>query len=348
MYSDSRSPSFINPAELDAYLANGWYRMHETIFTTHFLNHQDELRSAIWLRNRLDDFNTESYTFLKLEKRTKNFKSEFGPLYITEAHEVLFRNYRKHQFDDENDSLNRSLCGSSGEAPFDSYMLNLYDGRKLIACGIYDWGFNSVAGIVSFYDEAYSKYSLGKYLIYKKINYAKSRGMTYFYPGYFMPGVSRFDYKLSIGSECLEYLELSSSSWMPIEMYDHSKNPLVQLSNALESLKAKLKNLNIFCRIYRLSVFDIGLVIPGLEGTIDSPLYLWTEFKIFGKREVVVVYNIATQHFILYHTDPVEDGFYQSSDDNYDSCVAFLEFTPIGFSSGSVDILAAELKAMRD
>ena len=97
-----------------------------------------------------------------------------------------------------------------------------------------------------------------------------------------------------------------------------------------------------------MSVFDIGLVIPGLEGTIDSPLYLWTEFKIFGKREVVVVYNIATQHFILYHTDPVEDEFYQSSDDNYDSCVAFLEFTPIGFSSGSVDILAAELKAMRD
>ena len=348
MYSDSRCPSYINPAELDAYLARGWYRMHETIFTTHFLNHNERLRSAVWLRNRLLNFNTNSVTFQKLEKRNKRFREEFSPLYITESHENLFRKYRKSLFNDENDSLERSLFGGGSDAPFDSYMLNIYENKKLIACGIYDWGFSSVAGIVSFYDMDYSKFSLGKYLIYRKINYAKLRGMSFFYPGYFMPGVPKFDYKLSIGTECLEYLELSSGTWQSISEYTPDKDPLFQLQSALYSLLVKLRKLAIRAEVFHLAVFDLGLVIPGIDWAIDSPFYLWTEIKIFGNREVVVIYEISTAQYHLYHTDPVTDEYYQTNNEGILICTAFLEFIPIGFSSGNLDELIAELKTMND
>ena len=315
MYSESRSPSYINPAELDAYLANGWYRMHETIFTAHFLTHQNELRTAIWLRNRLSDFNNQSTTFQKLAKRNRQFRVEFTPLQITKAHEKLFQEYRKAQFEDENDSLQRSLFGNNNnEAPYDSYMINLYDGRILIGSGVYDKGYASMAGIVSFYNVNYSKYSLGKYLIYLKMNQAKNWGLTFFYPGYFMPGVPRFDYKLSIGSECLEYLELSTFSWKSIHEFDDTKNPLRQLFQALKLLQQKLNDTGLNARILKLAVFDIGLIMPGIDGCMDSPVYLWTGLKIFGKREVVVVYSIQSAQYILFHTDPVEEDFYHHLD----------------------------------
>ena len=80
---------------------------------------------------------------------------------------------------------------------YNTHEINLFDGEKLIAVGYFDIGTRSAAGISSFYDPSYKKYSLGKYLIYLKMEYCQKMGFEYFYPGYFVPGYKAFDYKLS-------------------------------------------------------------------------------------------------------------------------------------------------------
>ena len=99
---------------------------------------------------------------------------------------------------------------------FNSWVMNLYDEDKLIGVGVFDIGKKSAAGVVSFYDPDYKSHSIGRYLIYKKIEYCKQRRLDFFYPGYFVKGIKAFDYKLEIGKDCLEYFDMSRRLWKPI------------------------------------------------------------------------------------------------------------------------------------
>ena len=44
-------------------------------------------------------------------------------------------------------------------------------------------------------------------------------GFNYFYPGYFIPGHSHLDYKLDIGTHCLEFFNPEDTLWYPISDY---------------------------------------------------------------------------------------------------------------------------------
>ncbi len=97
--------------------------------------------------------------------------------------------------------------------------INIYDNGNLIGAGVFDLGKKSAAGISSFYDPDYKKFSIGRYLIYKKIAYCKKNGYDFFYPGYFVPGIKAFDYKLEIGKESLEFYDMNNDEWKPISCY---------------------------------------------------------------------------------------------------------------------------------
>ena len=55
MLAQVHFPQSLSGEELDRYLAEGWFRMGQTIFTTNFLNFKQKFYSAIWLRIRLDE-----------------------------------------------------------------------------------------------------------------------------------------------------------------------------------------------------------------------------------------------------------------------------------------------------
>jgi arginine-tRNA-protein transferase len=153
--------------------------------------------------------------------------------------------------------------------------ISLFDDGKLIAVGYFDLGEKSAAGISSFYDPAYKKYSLGKYLIYLKIEYCKKLGLDYFYPGYFVPGYPLFDYKLDIGKSALEYLEFTSSKWRSIVEFSKALTPLQQMLDKLDVLQRLLWQNGVESKILKYEFFDANL-IPELEGIVlfDFPVFL--------------------------------------------------------------------------
>ncbi len=215
MIQDFRFPIQIEPEELDRYLARGWYRMRQSIFTTDFIERDGECFKTIWLRNRLKIYKAGS-TFRKLENRNKNFRLEIIPFQFSDNYESLFQKYRSSLPDGRATSLHGFLFGDSPFIIFNSLAINLYHGIKLIGTGVFDIGKKSAAGISSFYDPGYQKYSIGRYLIYKKIEYCQQNGYDYFYPGYFVPGLKAFDYKLEIGKDSLEFFDMGINMWKPI------------------------------------------------------------------------------------------------------------------------------------
>ena len=205
----------IEPAELDGLLALGWFRLGQTIFTTDTLNFNDKEYEAIWLRVDLWDFQPDK-KYKALIKKNSAFKTEIKKAIITPQHEVLFACYKESISFQSAPSLQWLLYGDSTRNVYNTYMINLYDGNKMIGTGFFDLGNTSAAGICAVYDPAYKKYSLGKYVIYEKILYCKHENFKYFYPGYFVPGYAMFDYKLEIGKPAIEYFDTGIKEWLPL------------------------------------------------------------------------------------------------------------------------------------
>ena len=212
MIQDFKFPLRIEPDELDEYLARGWYRMGQFVFTTDFVERDGVYYKTIWLRNRLKKYKS-STTFQKLEKRNKEFEKEIIPFNYNDRYELLFQKYRSSLPPGRAGDLHSFLIGDSPYLIFNSYVINLYDNGILIGSGVFDLGKKSAAGISSFYDPAYKKCSIGKYLIYKKIEYCQQKQFDFFYPGYFVPGLKAFDYKLKIGKESLEFYDMDKDQW---------------------------------------------------------------------------------------------------------------------------------------
>lgn len=215
MFQDFKFPLKIIPEELDNYLAAGWYRMGQCIFTTDFIEREEEYFQTIWLRNRLKNYQP-SISIKKLERRNKRFEIEICPFNYSNNYESLFQKYRSALPPGRAIDLYSFLMGDSLKIVFNSWVINLYDNNQLIGAGVFDLGKKSAAGISCFYDPDYKSYSIGRYLIYKKIAYCKQKCYDFFYPGYFVPGIKAFDYKLEIGKESLEFFDMNKSLWKPL------------------------------------------------------------------------------------------------------------------------------------
>ena len=299
MFASVHDPEILSPPELDAYLAQGWFRMGPTIFTTNFLSFKDNLYSAIWLRVVLGDFKGGK-TQAKLFKANSLFTTRIQRATITDEKEQLFARYKASVPFEASASLQHLLFGKSYTTVYDTYEVNVIHEGKLIAVGYFDLGKESAMGISSFYHPDFKKYSLGKYLIYLKMVYCQQLGMRYFYPGYFVPGYAFFDYKLSIGRDALEYLQFERDQWFPIAKFSADGTPLQVMQQNLTKLKDALLGTGISARITRYEFFDANL-IPDLAGArlFDFPLFLIYPGSVREATVQGVVFDVREHRFHL-------------------------------------------------
>jgi arginyl-tRNA--protein-N-Asp/Glu arginylyltransferase len=267
-------PQSASDQTLDDYLEKGWFRMGQTIFTTNFLNFRDQFYSAIWLRIRLEKF-YEDRQFRHLEKLNAHFRVNIQKAEITKEKEELFAKYRSTVTFEASHSLTQLLLGTVTRNVFESYEVTVRDDGKLIACGFFDLGKTSAAGITSFYDPGYRKHSLGKFVIYQKIKHCFVSGLKYFYPGYFVPGYPRFDYKLKIQNKALEFFKLGSQSWFTVDKFDARGAPLTEMVEKLGVLCEVFANSGIKTEVFYYDYFDANLVhsLSHLE-LLDFPIFL--------------------------------------------------------------------------
>lgn len=220
MFETIEYPQVLTGEELDAYLARGWYRMGQSIYTTDYVMFEHRVYRTIWLRHILKNY-SGGKSFDKLRKRNRHFDVEFKEAEITPEQEALFQKYRKAMPFEPAPSLNQLLNGYVFD-PADIYatfQICIYDESKLIACTYFDIGNTSAEGISAFYDPDYTANSLGRYLIYLQIDLCCLLGFTHYYPGYFVPGYAHLDYKLAIGKSSLEYYHKKDMNWYPMSEY---------------------------------------------------------------------------------------------------------------------------------
>ena len=276
-FAHRHQPGLLEPAQLDDYWAHGWFRMRQNVFTTHFLEFDSVFHSAIWLRVPLAAWEDDR-AFVRLRKQNRRFSAFFrrcepGPPSL--ELEALFQRYRATLDFEVSPTLNALLLGRKRTSIYSSWQIELYDGERLVGSGIFDLGGQAAAGITSFADPDYDKFSLGKYLIYLKMQWCRERGLQWFYPGYYAPGNSHFDYKLHLGAAALEYLDMGSGRWQVLSRERLPVPPLELMQVKLRELQQVLQTQGIPLEVQHYLHLDINLN-PQLQGMslFDFPVFL--------------------------------------------------------------------------
>jgi arginyl-tRNA--protein-N-Asp/Glu arginylyltransferase len=225
IYYEHFFPETVSPQLLDAFLSKGWYRIHQMLITTDLIAKDDEFFAVFWLRYRMQHYK-HSKKSKKLLQACTQFSSSIEPLQFTDELEELFTNYRQQLDFDMSDSAWAYLMGDRTENVFNTQLLTLRYNGQLIAAGCYDEADTSLMGLLSIYDPAFKKYSLGKVLLLLKLEEAMRLEKTYFYPGYISLHTPKFDYKLFPDVEATEVYNRLLDEWQPYggtnlqQMYD--------------------------------------------------------------------------------------------------------------------------------
>jgi len=217
------SPDYIVPGEngfkgslLDDFLAAGFYRMLHMLFTTHYteLDNESERLPVFWLRTQVKKIQ-ENKTALAIRKSCNAFTVEYKKAAITREIEALYSLYHSHINFTPAPSCEACIHDNRLKNPFDSWMIEVRDGGTLVAVGYFDRGKNAITGILNFYHPGYKKYSPGKYLMLKKIDYALENDIAWYYTGYISTAITKFDYKLFPDTAAIEVYLPVERNWVP-------------------------------------------------------------------------------------------------------------------------------------
>ena len=142
---------------------------------------------------------------------------------ITPEFEDLFTLYKEHvEFELSENSTEYEILDIIGN-PFDSKMIEVRDGSKLIAVGLFDIGKDAIMGIRNIYHPDYHKLSLGKYLMLQKIDYARANQMKYYYTGYISTSSTKYDYKVFPDATAIEVFMPFEKEWKPFSLKDKNE-----------------------------------------------------------------------------------------------------------------------------
>jgi hypothetical protein len=199
---------------LDFYLGQGYYRMQQDLFTCQFVPFERRIYTAHWLRLVLArvEWGPEQRRLLR---RNARFAATVRPFRPRFEYEELYARYRQAISFDAAPTVDEVLLGGAAHNVFNTQVIELREGQRLVAVGVFDRGERSLAGILNFYDPEYRQYSLGKYLLLLKANHARHLALDYYYPGYVLHDYPKFDYKLFPSLVATEVFDSIRGHWYP-------------------------------------------------------------------------------------------------------------------------------------
>jgi leucyl-tRNA---protein transferase len=209
-------------ASLDNLLSQGYFRMLDEMFTTQSIamgkyGNSPMMEPVFWLRTVLPQIK-EKKAAKELRKKCAAFSFTIKDAAITSEFEELFKKYKsfvKFELLEITDEYDLSANTAN---PFDSKMIEVRDGAKLIAVGLFDLGNESIMGIRNIYHPEYHKFSLGKFLMLQKIDYAIINGIKYYYTGYIGTSNTKFDYKVFPDEAAVEVYMPFEKEWTPFSL----------------------------------------------------------------------------------------------------------------------------------
>ncbi|MCI5080745.1 MAG: arginine-tRNA-protein transferase [Saprospiraceae bacterium] len=305
MFAEKHYPEILMPEELDSYLEKGWYRMGQTIFTTHFLCFGDQFYSAVWVRLPIQGYAFRKSARKLIRKSLRQFRVEIRQGRIDVEKERLYRKYKGNFQGIIAPTLRDSLLDGEDYNIYNTQEVSIYDGNRLIGCSFFDLGADSAASIIGIYDPDYHAHSLGYLTMLLEITFCMERGLAFYYPGYVVPGYQRFDYKLRIGD--VEYFDLKNNGWLPYKDLKEEEIPLERIRGQLHLLQKQLKKDGFKPKTYYYPLFEANLFGFWRAQYFDHPMMLLINADTHQNSFLIAVYNLEADSFQLLQCSIFDD-----------------------------------------
>ena len=292
----------ITPQRLDDYLAEGWFRRGQNIFTTRYLRNNGRFHEATWLRHRLSGLSYPRW-FLNMQRRSR-FRVTFTTGLSSPAHELLFQKYRETRPEGWSDSLEAILYGRQSRNVFNTQIVNVYDGGRLVAAGFFDAGERSAAGICNFYDPEYARFSLGRFVYLCELQHCAEHGKEYFYPGFIAPGLPHYEHKAGMLPDSLESYDPVTRSWDRYSPAIAGQTAVDRMEKALCVLLPRLQNLGVEAHF----VVNAGYSLKSAT-RFDLPYAICIGPPAGRKEQYAITYDPDTNEYYIFdctETDVME------------------------------------------
>ena len=300
MSIDFDYPIFLSPEQLDAVLEKGWFRMHESVFTTHFYMREGKLLSTVWLRSVLGSYKFSKNQRKRLRSIYRDCDIHFSPLRLCSEHEDLYQKYMSIAKGKRAESI-ANILGDASELVFQTWQLEVRSEGRLIAYSIFDAGRNSLQSILGIYDPDHSQESLGVMTMLLEVDYAIKKGFQLYYIGYFTPNCNAFDYKLRLGS--LEFFNPDTGQWYPISFLKEGDLWSSIHGRKLEEAKDWLMDHGVTSRIFLNQHYDTVILNALGDLYLDEPLALDIRLKPDDRMGYLCHYSIYTEEYSLFLVD---------------------------------------------
>ena len=306
-------PDTLSRAELDDYLARGWYRIGRALITTDYLVSEGELRSTLWTRLDLQSHRFRASLRKQLARVQRTFQITIGELVLDPTHEELYTRYRERAGGNRAESLDEVTGGDEGRHLFHTREIGIYREGALIAFSWFDLGETSVESLIGVYDPAYGKHGLGFCTLLLEIAHAAEIGMRYHYSGYVLSEPSGMDYKHRVGH--LEHFDPVTRLWLADSPYAVGQSPAeIQRRRLTEAAQALTSSGSPVTQ-----VLNSALLIPGLRDhvpgcTLDPILLICAASA--RSQGVLTTWDQARERYVLFSGQPISVLLGRSDDED--------------------------------
>ena len=289
MLIQSHRPDRILPSELDHRLAQGWFRIGDSLFTCKAVWFEGVPRSALWIRLDLGTYSWRKSQRKLLNRIHRRYRVELGNLELNGEKRELYARYRTRVSGTRAERLEAVLGGIRGQSLFDTREIRIFDGERLVAFSWFDVGDHSAESILGVYDPECAADSLGYVSMLLEIQALQEMGFAFYYPGYVLPGAPEMDYKLRLGE--IEYWDPDKWTWRPKEESDRILHVVEHSQRLLLEVAAWLNGANIQAKMVAYPGFELPSMQPSLSDGLAVPVLLHVPSDLDPGSPLVVTWT---------------------------------------------------------
>ncbi|MFN8282531.1 MAG: hypothetical protein U0U67_04915 [Chitinophagales bacterium] len=276
----------VEPENLDKFLADGYFRTGNYLLRTRVLYYEKDILNTLHIRIDLANHRVPKRLQKKINRNNLIFTHTIQPFKITEEKERLYQLHRKRFSGNNSPTLSAFMYDNYNKEIFNTFEINIYHEQNLIGYCIFDVGNNSMASILGIYHPDFSKYSIGIYSMVLELEYAKTYGLKYYYPGYVAYEPSKFNYKLKI-SETVEFYDWFTKKWISFDRKDERIKVNDFFTEQLETAKAWLDVFHLQYEEFFYPYFYMGGMYPKSDCVKGIRHLLIHDFDIKGLYYIV-------------------------------------------------------------
>jgi arginine-tRNA-protein transferase len=192
--AESRHLSSVDAVELDDMWEGGWRHFGTQFFRSSLMVDEMALKRQVALRIALDEYHP-SKSQRRTMRRNADLEHRFGLCRPGREERALFDLHKARFARNVPNDLSEFLGDRPDLRPNPTLQLSVRLDGRLVAASFLNTGRCSCSSVYAVFDLSESRRRLGIYTMLLELEYARKRGLKYYYSGYATMEPSCYDYK---------------------------------------------------------------------------------------------------------------------------------------------------------